>query len=167
MLRLGAYEPGDTVRVTIMSGHDVWEYLSVNFAYFDLGTFESQFGTIDTDAVTVTETDDGYVAFTADVNAGEMILTSIPYEDGWSVTVDGVPSSVIPYQDALISIDAEPGTHEVVLKFTPPGAKAGAAVSVFGIAGLIAAAIIDNKKKNWNNISVKNEKAATNNEGEN
>ncbi len=167
VLRLGAYEPGDTVRVTIMSGHDVWEYLSVNFAYFGLGTFESQFGTIDTDAVTVTETDDGYVAFTADVKAGEMILTSIPYEDGWSVTVDGVPSSVIPYQDALISIDAEPGTHEVVLKFTPPGVKAGAAVSVFGIAGLIAAAIIDNKKKNWNNVSVKNEKAAINNEGEN
>ncbi|MBR1796713.1 MAG: YfhO family protein [Clostridiales bacterium] len=146
ILRLGTFEPGDTVRFTIMADYDTWTYLEINFAYFDMEAFESQFDGIDTTAVNMTEADDGYVAFTADVRSGEMILTSIPYEDGWTVTVDGKEGKIIPYEGALISIDAEPGTHDVVLRFTPPGLKYGAILSVVGIVGLVAVSLFEAKK---------------------
>ncbi len=146
IVRLGSHEVGDMVRVTIMANYDTWTYLQVIFAYFDCEAFEAQFAGVDTASTSIIEADDGYVAFTADVEAGEMILTSIPYEDGWTLTVDGVETEIIPYQDALISIDAEPGTHEVVLRFTPPGLKAGALMSVVGVLGLAVVGVLDRKK---------------------
>ena len=146
IIRIGSFDEGDTVRVTIMADNDSWTYSSVKFAYFDIYAFESQFAGIDTTATTINEADDGYVSFTANVKAGEMILTSIPYEDGWTLMVDGVAQEIVPYQGALISIDAEPGTHDIVLRFTPPGLKAGACMSIVGIAGLIAVTLLDRKK---------------------
>ena len=145
--RLGNHEIGDTVQVTIMCDYDTWTYLSVNFAYFDCSAFESQFAGVDADATSMIEADDGYVAFDASVGAGEMILTSIPYEEGWTAYVDGAVTEIIPYQGALISLDAEPGEHEVVLKFTPPGLKAGSALSVVGVLGLTVVGVLDRKKK--------------------
>ena len=147
ILRLGAYEPGDTVQVTIMSDNDMWTYSDINFAYFDMEAFESQFAGIDTTATTITEADDGYVTFEADVNTGEMILTSIPYEEGWTAYIDGNKADIIPYEDALISLDAEPGHHDVRLTFTPPGLKGGAVLSLLGIIGFAAVEIAERKNK--------------------
>ena len=148
ILRLGAYEPGETVQVTIMADYDMWTYSDINFAYFDLEGFEAQFAQIDDQAVRVTEADDGYVTLEADVQAGDMILTSIPYEDGWTAYIDGEQTDIIPYEDALISLDAEPGHHDIRLVFAPPGLKAGAALSVIGIAGLIVISLMDKKRYN-------------------
>ena len=147
ILRLGAYEPGETVQVTIMADYDMWTYADINFAYFDLESFENQFANINTTATTVTEVDDGYVTFEADVNSGEMILTSIPYENGWTAYIDGQEAEIIPYEDALISLDAEPGHHDVRLTFTPPGFKAGAVLSLLGIIGFAVIEIAERKNK--------------------
>ncbi|MBP5181147.1 MAG: YfhO family protein, partial [Clostridiales bacterium] len=143
ILRLGSYEPGETIRVSITIDQDSWDYVDVNFAYFDEEAFASQFAGVNADAVNVTEADDGYVAFTADVGAQEMVLTSIPYEEGWTATVDGLPMDITPYADALIGIRTGAGTHDVVLTFTPPGLKGGAALSVVGIIGLIVISVLD------------------------
>ena len=147
ILRLGAYEPGDTVQVTIMSDYDMWTYADINFAYFDLESFESQFANIDTAATSITEVDDGYVTFEADVDDGEMILTTIPYEEGWTAYIDGQQAQIIPYEDALISLDAEPGHHDVRLTFAPPGIKVGAVLSLLGIIGFAAAELAERKNK--------------------
>ena len=147
ILRLGAYEPGDTVQVTIMSDYDMWTYADINFAYFDLESFENQFANIDTAATSITEVDDGYVTFEADVDDGEMILTTIPYEEGWTAYIDGQQAQIIPYEDALISLDAEPGHHDVRLTFAPPGLKAGAVLSLLGIIGFAAVELAERKNK--------------------
>lgn len=148
ILRLGAFEPGEQVQLTIMADYDMWTYTDVNFAYFDLASFESQFAQIDDQQVGLIMADDGYVSFGADITEGQMILTSIPYEDGWTAYIDGQKTDIIPYEDALISLDAGPGCHDVLLTFTPPGLKAGAVLSVIGIAGLIVISLMDKKRYN-------------------
>ncbi len=153
ILRLGSFEPGETIRVSIVADQDEWDYVDVNFAYFDEEAFAEQFAGINTAQVEVTEADDGYVAFTSDISADEMVLTSIPYEDGWTATVDGLPIDITPYEDALIGIRTGEGTHDVVLRFTPPGLKAGAALSVVGIIGLIVISVLD--KNSYNSKSKK------------
>ncbi len=147
ILRLGSYEVGDNVQFTLMADHDTFTYMQINFAYFDTDIFESQLAGVDAESTTITEADDGYVLFEADVDAGDMILTSIPYEEGWTAYVDGVETEIIPYQDALISLDAAPGHHDVRLQYYTPGVKAGAILSIVGIIGLIGVSIVDNKNK--------------------
>ena len=146
ILRLGSYDPGDTVRVTIMSDNDAWTYLNVRFAYFDKESYGSQFDGLDLTFDTVMA-EDGVVDIRGTLKEGEMILTSIPYEDGWTAYVDGVKTEITPYEDALISIHAAPGEHDVSLRFTPPGLKAGAALTIAGIIGLAAIELVENKNK--------------------
>ncbi|MBQ4270382.1 MAG: YfhO family protein, partial [Clostridiales bacterium] len=102
---------------------------------------------IDTSSVTVGTTQDGYVSMTSDLTEGQVILTTIPYEDGWTLYVDGVKTDITPYQDALIAIDPGTGHHDIELVFTAPGLKAGAVVSVLGILGLVGSSIIIKKNK--------------------
>lgn len=147
ILRLGAFEKGETVQLSILADQDSFTYLAVNFAYFDNEAFEQQFAELDTSKTSITEAEDGYISFTADVAQGDMILTSIPYEDGWEAFVDGQRTEITPYQNALISLDVAPGAHDIQLQYTPPGLKAGAVLSAVGIVGLIALALIDRKNK--------------------
>jgi uncharacterized membrane protein YfhO len=147
ILRLGSYGIGDKVQFTIMADHDTFTYMQINFAYFDTAAFETQFAQVNTDSTQITEADDGYITFTADVDAGDMILTSIPFEDGWTAYVDGVETEIKPYQEALIALDVAPGHHDVRLQYAPPGIKAGAVLSIVGIIGLAALSVIDGKNK--------------------
>jgi len=155
IIRLGSFEPGEVINVSLSSDNESLSLADVNFAYFDMESFENQFSGIDTSEVVVNEVSDGYVNLTANVASDELILTSVPYEAGWTCYVDGVVTPVISYEQALVAIDAGEGSHEVVLKFTPPGFKAGLLVSAVGIVGLIAVSIIDTKKKNCNNKAQK------------
>ena len=145
IVRLGAFEVGDVVRVSIMSSNDLWTYSDINFAYFDVSSFESQFALVEP-STSITACDDGYVAFDCTVDDGEFILTTIPYEDGWTAIVDGVQCEITPYQSALISLEVGPGSHSVELSFTPPGLVAGGIVSIIGILGLAAVSLLDRRR---------------------
>ncbi|MBP5181182.1 MAG: YfhO family protein, partial [Clostridiales bacterium] len=147
ILRLGFFEPGETVQLSILADHDKFTYLSVNFAYFDAASFEAQFEGVPTDNTVISEAEDGYISFSADVEVGQMILTSIPYEEGWTATVDGQEVEIKPYQNALISLDAAPGHHDVTLQYTPPGLKGGAILTIVGIIGLIGVSVVERKNK--------------------
>ncbi|MCQ2516025.1 MAG: YfhO family protein [Saccharofermentans sp.] len=153
--RLGSFEVGDKINLSISSESSSFTLMEVNFAYFDMESFENQFSGVNNTAVTVNDVSDGYVDLSANVGSDELVLTTIPYENGWTCYVDGVETPIIPYQDALIAIDSGEGSHDITLRFTPPGFKAGLLVSVVGIVGLIAVSVIDSRKKNCNNIAVK------------
>lgn len=143
VVRLGAFEEGEKINVSVVSDSDSFEYVDINFAYFDDDTFAEHFDTITTDDVQVISVNDGDVVINADLKAGDTVLTTIPCEDGWELTVDGVPQEIKVYQDALIGIDCGSGSHTIHLTFTPPGMKIGAVISVAGIIGIAVMAVVD------------------------
>lgn len=155
VLRLGSFNPGDTINFTISADQPSFSLLEMNFAYFDMESFENQFEGINTSNVSINEASDGYVSLHSSLNSNEIILTTIPYEDGWTCFVDGEEASITPYEESLIAIEAGEGDHDIILKFTPPGFKAGIIVSVVGIIGLITLVVIDTKRKNCNNKAQK------------
>jgi uncharacterized membrane protein YfhO len=146
VVRIGSFEEGETVNVSLVSDNDEFEYVSISFAYFDKESFSHAFEQIDTGNVQVVSIKGGDVVITADLDEGDTVLTTIPYEDGWSLTVDGISQEIKVYQDALIGIDCGSGHHDIHLTFTPPGMKTGAVVSAVGIIGLIAMAVADGIK---------------------
>lgn len=147
VLRLGNFEPGQTIHVSIVSEDNVFRFVDINFAYLDNDIFQSQFADVDTTGVNVTSVRNGHVEITSDLSDDRMILTTVPYEKGWTLTLDGQPADIKPYGDALIGIDCGPGHHEIVLDFNPPGLKTGGTISLIGIAGIALFAVLDGKKK--------------------
>lgn len=77
--------------------------------------------------------EDGKVTFTADVKEKKLLITTIPYEEGWTVEIDGRKAEITSYQDAFLSFPIEEGRHDVSLRFTPPGARIGVIISALGL----------------------------------
>ena len=65
------------------------------------------------------------------------MMTSIPWEDGWTVKVDGKKVEPVKLLNALVGIPLEAGEHEVTMTFTPPGWNIGLVCLVAGILILI------------------------------
>lgn len=147
VIRLGSFEEGQTVQVSIVSEDPVFKFVDINLAYLDAEKFQSQFEATDVSGVNVSSIRNGHVELTSDLTEGKVVLTTIPYEKGWTLTVDGQPADIKVYQDALIGIDCGPGHHDIVLDFNPPGLKTGGMISLVGIAGIALFAVLDRKKK--------------------
>lgn len=151
--RIGSFNVGEKVQVTIVADTNKFGILDVNFAYFDYDVFAKSFDTVDTSEVEVISAENGVVQLTSNLKDDKLILTTIPYEDGWTLYVDGQKQEITVYEEALIGINAGPGTHEITLKFVAPGTKLGAVCTVIGIAGLALIIFTDKKKTDSHKIT--------------
>lgn len=146
MFPVGKFEPGEDVKVTLLCDVDTWHYLNIRFAGFDEEAFSRQFSAIDKAKVNTDYVTDGYAKFSINnVESDEMVLTTIPAEDGWQLYIDGAPAEYKVYQNALIAFEVPSGSHVAELEFTSPGLKKGALVSCAGLIALAAFIFIDKK----------------------
>lgn len=85
----------------------------------------------------------------AKLNAKEdgILFTSIPYDKGWNVTIDGEKAELIPIAgDGLIGINVTQGEHEIVFKYKAPGFVLGLIITLISLAAFALYIFIDNKK---------------------
>lgn len=150
---LGIFEPGKTIEVTIVVAKELTEFsfLDADFYYCNTLRFAE---VIDESGaresvrnLTVT---DGHVEATVSVSDDRLLLTTISYEDGWTLWVDGVKTEIVPYQDAMISVPVTKGSHQIELQFSAPGLIPGiviTAVSLICFLGLALFTINSGRKK--------------------
>jgi len=99
----------------------------------------------------VTEFSSDYISGTIDVKKDGYFYTTVPYEQGWTLYVDGEEAEITPWQDAFIAVDnLEAGTHTIEMKFVPGGFKLGAAISLGGLLLFILMIFLENYFKNKN-----------------
>lgn len=76
------------------------------------------------------------------------LLLSIPYDEGWNVTVNGAAAELMPAADKGLSyLNVQKGTNRIVMTYKTPGALAGLAVSLATAAAFIATALYTRHKK--------------------
>lgn len=51
----------------------------------------------------------------------QQLITTIPYDKGWSAKLDGKPIAIDAFQDAFISVKIPSGTHHLELTYLPQG----------------------------------------------
>ena len=86
-----------------------------------------------------------------DVKEDGLLFLSIPYAEGWSAVVDGKETEIVPIQDALMGIRLSRGGHDVALKYTPAGFKAGLLISAASVVMIVCVIVVSSfisKKKN-------------------
>ena len=79
------------------------------------------------------------------VNAADrgVLFTSIPYETGWTVKVDGETVDTDKIFGAFLSIELPAGEHEIIFEYCPDGFKLGIIVSLAAIVILAMLFIAD------------------------
>ena len=80
-----------------------------------------------------TATDTGFTAKTA-YDADELVFFSVPYDDGFSATVNGEPAAIEKVDDGLMAVYVPAGENEIEFTYHTPGLKVSACVSAAAIA---------------------------------
>lgn len=76
------------------------------------------------------------------------LLLSVPYDEGWNVTVNGTAAELTPAADkGLSSLNMQRGANRIVMAYKTPGALAGLAVSLATATALVAAGLFTRHKK--------------------
>ena len=147
IFRVGSFKKGEKVKVSFLSDEKSWSYLNIRFASFDTEAFSTQFAKVDRSKVVTDVVSDGFAKFNIKgADEDDIVITTIPAEDGWKLYIDGVETEYGVYQNAFIAFEPGAGDHTAELVFTAPGLKAGALVSIAG-AVLLAAFIFVDKKR--------------------
>ena len=79
------------------------------------------------------------------------IIFTLPYEDGWTVLMNGEEREGVLFGGCLMAFDLEPGEYHFEMKYVPEGYAAGWIVSVVSImifAGICVLMYMKNLKKN-------------------
>ena len=126
----------DTVEVTLMPD-DPEQAMVVTDAQFyllDLDLLAQASQTADSRAVTDLVLEDGKGSFTVeDGHKGDSLFVSVPYEDGWTVTLNGREITCDRIGDALMSIPLEDGVNKIEMNYTLPHKYTGIIMSLSGI----------------------------------
>lgn len=91
-------------------------------------------GALDDDAARAESFEDGRVSLSFSADKGETLLTVIPYDTGWHVTIDGEPAEVRRLYEGLCGVDVSAGEHQIEFIYETPGLAAGAMASVSSVA---------------------------------
>ena len=68
------------------------------------------------------------------------LLLSVPYDNGWNVTINRAAAKLTPAADKGLScLNVQKGTNRIVMTYKTPGAFAGLTVSLATAAALSAA----------------------------
>ncbi len=74
------------------------------------------------------------------------VFTSIPYDQGWSVTVDGQKIDYEKVQLGFIGFQLEPGEHHITFTYHIPGLRLGLTITGLSLGIFILLIIIEKKR---------------------
>jgi len=148
ILSLGSYETGESVTVSIRVNTDTYSSLPVLFYYCNTSLFEDELAAaVAGQDVKLLETKNGYVSAEITAQKDQLLLTTIPYEKGWTLWVDDAETDITPYQNTLISVPVSQGTHTIVMSFTSPGLTAGVITSCISLLLFSGALVFTYRKR--------------------
>lgn len=99
--------------------------------------------------MTVKTHSDSKITGTLNASYDGTVFTSIPYSEGWKVTVDGKSVPTAPVWDAFLSFEVEKGEHTIEMSYRTKGFLIGSLISISSILALAAMAYVNsgNSKK--------------------
>ncbi|MBO4835537.1 MAG: YfhO family protein [Lachnospiraceae bacterium] len=146
---LGQLKEGD--KIVLSTPDDDKTSLSVIEADLDMEAFEKAMNALSSNPWDLTEVSDGHLKGTVRAVRGRtMLFTTIPYEKGWTVYVDGAKAEYKGFYDAFIQIPLEEGEHEVEMIYHAPGLRVGAIISAVAIVAFVILCILKRKKQRKN-----------------
>ena len=74
----------------------------------------------------------GFTA-TISLESPNLVFFSVPYDDGWTATVNGKPADVEEVDNGFMAVAAEAGDNTIAFHYTTPGLHAGAALTAGGV----------------------------------
>lgn len=156
IMDLGYYEANETISVNIPfesnTGYVSFYAYTMNDEVFETGYEILQEGQLNIDVF-----EDTYIQGTATVNSSDTFLyTSIPYDEGWQVYIDGAKvdsNDIFALADSLLAVDTSEYLNSNVItvefKYEVVGASYGMIISCISILGVAIFLLIQRIKRRF------------------
>ena len=112
----------------------------------DVDKMKALLGKLDSAGFSLKSFSNGQVSATFDAQRDETLLISIPYEKGWSATVNGHEVPVHELYGGLLGIDVTAGTNDIELHYMTPGLIPSAIISIASVAAFCAWRAFENRR---------------------
>lgn len=138
ILDIGYYEVGEEIKISLDCGSaDTKEcYADIYIYTVDEDILKAGYDKLKSGALAISDYNDTTIKGTVVVNENAYLYSSIPYDTGWSVYVDGEKAETFEIGNAMLGISVKPGTHEIEYKYSPKGLKYGIAISAVTFGGV-------------------------------
>ncbi len=154
IIDLGYFTEGQSVTISLdcaslPTGEKSIEFFaySINKDVLQAGYEKLRKEAMETETVT-----DRYISGTVYAESNRILYTSIPYDSGWSVYVDGTKTETFKIGDSQLGVMLKPGQHEIEFKYTPKGLYLGAGVSGVTLISLAAVTVLKLRKRKNNKL---------------
>lgn len=147
---VGEVKKGDTVTVQMGIKEDAPTYGKISMAMYayHADVLQKAYDELKSGAMKIAEWKDGYIKGTVNVTDDKTdLFTTIPYEKGWSVRVDGKEKKIETVKKGFLMLSLEKGNHEIEFVYRVPGIKMGLLVSLGSLLIFLGAVWIQRKKK--------------------
>ncbi len=152
VLLLGNFEKDEELRVELTEKGDTL-YLENGHEYFyyiDKVVYRDVMAKLSQSSYQITSFKDDYFKGTINVAEGqETIFTTIPYDEGWIIEVDGERVAPVKTLGSLLAFETTAGTHTVTMRYFSDALKGGLILSAAGLLGFAFALVVEQlgKKK--------------------
>ena len=160
IISLGKQTEGDELKLN-MTMTTTYLYPKLHqqcFYYIDWAVFEDAMARLAKDQYQITEyTETSFKGTFTASRQTELVMTTIPYDKGWKITVDGVEVEPIKALGSLVAfyIDGQPGqTHDVELVYQPNTFVIGLTVSLLSLALFIAIVIFEKRIRKMGTVGL-------------
>jgi uncharacterized membrane protein YfhO len=135
IFHLGNLSTGDevTVEYEYDSAPSETTTAALSVAKFDQQMYEYIYAALSSHMLEDVTYDDGYVRGTVNMPSASTLFTSIPYDEGWTVKVDGKECEYYEILNGFIGVDTGSGQHTVEFSYTPEGFRPGALISLISL----------------------------------
>ena len=119
------------------NGQETQTFKDYSVAYLDYNALSTIYTNLSANQLELQSFRNGYIKGTVNVPSNEqnVLFTTIPYENGWELKINGKKQNYISLVDnAFLGIEfPEPGKYELELKYTPGWLKEGYILSGTGL----------------------------------
>lgn len=146
IIDIGMREVGEEIRVELPISEGNSGNISLYAYGLDTSKFAEGYNRLKAGELAVTKFEDTHIVGTVYAPQDSLLYTSIPYDEGWSVTVNGEKvdsSELLKIGDALLGIPLDKeGANTIELKFIPKGLYTGIYISGLTLFALILFLIV-------------------------
>lgn len=126
-------------------------YYSQGFDVYNIDNvlFNEAYNILNKKRLDITNFEEDYIEGNITLEEDDVVYTSIPYDKGWKVYVDGEKVETFALANSLLCFDAPAGTHKITFKYVIPGFALGLTISSLSTLGILIGSIYGDKIKKY------------------
>lgn len=144
IMDFGSYKEGEEVKIRIVPKSDSLKLKNAYFYYEDQEALKNWYEKVSSGKCEISKITSSNLKGSVSSTEEKNLVFSIPYEKSWNIYVDGKETETFEAAGKLLSIETDPGNHEIELVYKAAGRTLGITISCISFLFLLYILWVEN-----------------------